>query len=71
MFVNTMLPKEITCPLNQDCEIILPVNGKPVNEYVINCFEQNVCTISGIIGISRPLLLPNKVNEVSPTVGFR
>eukprot|EP00105_Crassostrea_gigas_P024738 XP_011445097.2 PREDICTED: uncharacterized protein LOC105340624 [Crassostrea gigas] len=31
-FVNTMLPKEITCHLNEDCPIMLPVNGNPLNK---------------------------------------
>ncbi|XP_062609485.1 mucin-2-like, partial [Saccostrea cucullata] len=32
IFVNTMLPKEITCHLNKDCPIMLPVHGSPVNK---------------------------------------
>lgn len=28
-----MLPKEITCHLNEDCPIMLPVNGNPLNKY--------------------------------------
>ncbi|XP_061173643.1 uncharacterized protein LOC133182814 [Saccostrea echinata] len=32
IFVNTMLPKEITCQLNKDCTIMIPVHGSPVNK---------------------------------------
>ncbi|XP_062599658.1 uncharacterized protein LOC134261214, partial [Saccostrea cucullata] len=32
IFVNTMLPKEITCQLNKDCPIMIPVHGSPVNK---------------------------------------
>nr|XP_022330163.1 uncharacterized protein LOC111128690 [Crassostrea virginica] len=31
-FVDTMLPKEITCHLLKDCSFMLPVNGSPVNK---------------------------------------
>uniref|UniRef100_K1R1S8 Uncharacterized protein n=1 Tax=Magallana gigas TaxID=29159 RepID=K1R1S8_MAGGI len=42
-FVNTMLPKEITCHLNEDCPIMLPVNGNPLNKNVDEvCMKLNI-----------------------------
>lgn len=44
-FVNTMLPKEITCHLNEDCPIMLPVNGNPLNKYG----KQSLCVENFIL----------------------